>query len=69
MSEAQYLNKLVRICKKYAFPWPDIITQATNKDNWVNEVDTLAAIKTFNQEHLLVWYGHNQLILLLSIMK
>ena len=50
---AKDIADIIRICNKYAFTWPDIITQAANKDNWVNEVDVLTAIKTFNQEKLL----------------
>ena len=50
---AKDIADIIRICNKYAFTWPDTITQAANKDNWVNEVDVLTAIKTFNQEKLL----------------
>lgn len=50
---AKDIADIIRICNKYSFAWPDIITQANYKDNWVNEVDVLTAIKTFNQEKLL----------------
>jgi hypothetical protein len=50
---AKDIADIIRICNNYAFTWPDIITQAANKDNWVNEVDVLTAIKTFNREKLL----------------
>ena len=44
---------IIWICMKYSFTWPDMIGHAAQKDNWVNEVDVLTAIKTFDQEKLL----------------
>lgn len=49
---AKDIADIIHICNKYAFTWPQIIAHASNKDSWVNEVDTLAAIKTCNQEKL-----------------
>ncbi|MCC7401267.1 MAG: nucleotidyl transferase AbiEii/AbiGii toxin family protein [Chitinophagaceae bacterium] len=40
------------ICQHYSFSWPDIINDATQKDNWVNEVDVLTALKVFDLEKL-----------------
>jgi hypothetical protein len=43
---------IIFISRKYAFYWPDIISDAAMKDNWVNEVDVLAAIKSFDAANL-----------------
>ena len=40
------------ICQRHSFTWPDMINDASKKDNWVNEVDVLTAIKTFDLNKL-----------------
>ena len=50
---AKDIADIIFICKKYSFTWPGIISDAAQKDNWVNEVDVLTFIKTFDQTKLL----------------
>lgn len=50
---AKDIADIICICRKYSFSWPDMIGHAAQKDNWVNEVDVLTAIKTFDQEKLI----------------
>jgi hypothetical protein len=55
---AKDIADIIWICRKYNFAWPDIIQQAGQKDNWVNEIDVLTFIKTFDQAKLItdvVW--------------
>jgi predicted nucleotidyltransferase component of viral defense system len=49
---AKDIADITGLCRKYAFTWPEIIEQASKKDNWVNEIDVLTAIKTFDQKKL-----------------
>lgn len=49
---AKDLADIIWLCKKVDFTWPDMIEHAARKDNWVNEVDVLAAIQTFDQKKL-----------------
>ncbi len=50
---AKDIADILLICKNYSFTWPDMIKDAAQKDNWVNEVDVLTAIKTFDVNKLL----------------
>jgi hypothetical protein len=49
---AKDIADIFQICQHYFFTWPGIISDAAQKDSWVNEVDILTAIKTFNLEKL-----------------
>ena len=49
---AKDIADIIWICRKYPFTWPDMIGHAAQKDTWVNEVDVLTAIKTFDQQKL-----------------
>jgi Nucleotidyl transferase AbiEii toxin, Type IV TA system len=51
--DAKDIADIIWICRKYSFTWPDMIAHAAQKDNWVNEVDVLTAIKTFDKEKLI----------------
>lgn len=50
---AKEIADIIWICMKYSFTWPDMIGHAAQKDNWVNEVDVLTAIKTFDRQKLI----------------
>jgi len=49
---AKDIADILFICQRYSFTWPGIINDAAKKDNWVNEVDVLTAIKTFDVNKL-----------------
>jgi Nucleotidyl transferase AbiEii toxin, Type IV TA system len=50
---AKDIADIIWICRKYPFTWPEMVGHAAQKDNWVNEVDVLTAIKTFGREKLI----------------
>jgi predicted nucleotidyltransferase component of viral defense system len=50
---AKDIADLLMICNHYSFNWPSIINDALKKDSWVNEVDVLTAIKTFDGSAIL----------------
>lgn len=50
---AKDVADIIFLCRSYAFTWPGILEQSIQKDNWINEVDVLTAIKTFDQKKLL----------------
>lgn len=50
---AKDIADIIWICRKYRFTWPDMIGHAGQKDTWVNEIDVLTAIKTFDQQKLI----------------
>jgi hypothetical protein len=45
---AKDMADLLSICRSFSFHWPEMIADAAQKDSWVNEVDVLAYIKTFD---------------------
>lgn len=49
---AKDIADILFICQLYSFTWPAMINDAAKKDNWVNEVDVLTAIKTFDLNKL-----------------
>ncbi len=50
---AKDIADIIWICRKYSFNWQEMIGHTVQKDSWVNEVDVLTAIKTFNGEKLM----------------
>ena len=50
--EAKDIADIVMISKKFSFSWPEIITQASMKDMWVNELEVSRRIGEFPENKL-----------------
>jgi len=51
--QAKDIADIIWICKNHAFNWRTIIDDAAQKDDWINEVDVLTKLKTFDTKKLL----------------
>ena len=71
-NSAKDIADIIWICKNVSFNWIEIIEQAKQKDDWVNEVDVLARIKTFPIEALVkdvVWIHPPEIKILEDALK
>lgn len=69
---AKDIADIIFICRNYPFTWPDMINDASQKDNWVNEVDVLTTIKTFDLKKLqtdVAWVQHPEHDMIINAVK
>ena len=69
---AKDIADIIEISRNYSFNWPNLIEDASKKDNWVNEIDVFTYIKTYEAEKLnsaIIWVKKPALTSILNDIK
>ena len=69
---AKDIADIIEISRNYSFNWPNLIEDASKKDNWVNEIDVFTYIKTYEAEKLnsaIIWVKKPALTSILNYIK